>query len=232
MPLLLAAAMLSPLQANAATKNVMCLKTNTGKYIELCRVSMMVVVDDNGTFDILVKDGDGVRGVTSISFEKHASDIDLSQYTTNSDGTPYIDVSLPVWLQTSTGKNFKLSTVQALANVDGYLFEVVGSGINETGVRSVRFYRSNTAREYTEPTGIPVVKNGDVENLQLLTPVHTQLSLSGCGDAKTAIVYSMNGTQVAGAAVNDGQTTVYVADLPAGVYVVKVGKKALKFTKK
>jgi hypothetical protein len=42
----------------------------------------------------------------------------------------------------------------------------------------------------------------------------------------------MNGTQVAGAAVNDGQTTVYVADLPAGVYVVKVGKKALKFTKK
>ena len=42
----------------------------------------------------------------------------------------------------------------------------------------------------------------------------------------------MNGMQVAGAAVEGGHTTIAVGDLPAGVYVVKVGKKALKFTKK
>ncbi len=233
MPLLLLAAAWMPAQEIAAQKNVMCLKTNTNKYIECCRVSMIVVVDGGSTFDILTKDGDGAQGVSSISFEKHSSNIDLTKYGTGSDGLPYVDLTLPVWMQTSTGKNFKLANVSAIAEVDGRMFEVVPkSGANETGVRYVTFYRSKTEKEFQEEaTAIDAVKEGDVEQLQLLTPVRSQLSLSCCGDAKTAVVYSLNGTQVGGAEVVDGQTTVYVGDLPAGVYVVKVGKKALKFTK-
>ncbi len=232
MPLLLAAAMVgNPYQAHAQ-KNVMCLKTNTGKYIELCRVRFMAVVDGGATFDIIVKDGEGARGVSSVSFEKHASTIDLSQYSTSSDGTDYVDLNLPVWLRTSTGKDHKLSTVSALANIDGKIFEVLGSGFTESNVQYVTFYRSKTAYVPQEgATGIDAAKSGDTEQLQLLTPVHTQLSLSYCGDAKKAVLYSSSGKQVGGAAVNDGETTIYVGNLPAGVYIVKVGNKALKFTK-
>lgn len=233
MPLLLATALVgTPLQTHAQ-KNVMCLKTNTGKYIELCRVRFMTVVDGGNTFDIVVKDGEGARGVTSVSFEKHSSTIDLSQYSTNTDGTAYIDMTLPVWLGTSTGKDYKLSTVSALANVDGKEFEVIGSGFNEKGVKYVTFYRSKTANvPQAGATAIDPVREGDVEQLQLLTPVHSQLSLSCCGDAKTAILYSSSGKQVGGAAVNDGQTTIFVGNLPAGAYIVKVGNKSLKFIKK
>lgn len=237
MPLLLLAAAWMPAQEIAAQKNVMCLKTNTNKYIECCRVSMIVVVDGGSTFDILTKDGDGAQGVSSISFEKHSSNIDLSGYQGNSaDGSVYIDVSLPVWLQTDKGDNMKVNNVSMLANVDGSRFEVLAkSGTNLTDVRYVTFYRSKTAwnaQTNGGATAIDPVKQGDIEQLQLLTPVYTQLSLSGCGDAKTAVVYSLNGTQVGGAKVEGGCTNVNVADLPAGIYVVKVGKKALKFTKK
>ena len=57
----------------AFAKNVMCLKTNTGQYIEMARVSMMVVPDGGSTFEIVVKDGEGATNVESISFEKHES---------------------------------------------------------------------------------------------------------------------------------------------------------------
>ena len=236
MPLLLAAALTGcPLQGHAQ-KNVWCLKTNTGKYIELCRVSMMATIDGGSTFDILTKDGEGAEGVTSISFEKHQSNIDLSGYQGNSsDGSVYIDMNLPVWLQTDKGDNVKLKEVNMLANVDGRTYEVLTNGGNYSDVRSVIFYRSKTAwgaQNRGGATAIQPVKQGDEEQLQLLTPVRSQLSLSGCGDAKAAVVYSMNGMQVAGAAVEGGHTTIAVGDLPAGVYVVKVGKKALKFTKK
>ena len=236
MPLLLAAFAWAPMQEVSAQKNVMCLKTDKGQYIECCRVSMMATIDGGSTFDILVKDGDGAQGVSSISFEKHSSNIDLSGYQgSNPDGSTYIDVSLPVWLQTDKGDNVKMKDVSMLANVDGSLYEVMTSGQTYTGVRSVIFYRSKTAwnaQSTGGATAINPAKQGDVEQLQLLTPVHSLLSLSGCGDAKTAVVYSMNGMQVGGAAVEGGHTNIDVADLPAGVYVVKVGKKALKFTKK
>ena len=45
-------------------------------------------------------------------------------------------------------------------------------------------------------------------------------------------LYALDGKQVAAAAVANGVTTVYVGQLPAGVYVLRVGNKALKFTKK
>ena len=65
-----------------------------------------------------------------------------------------------------------------------------------------------------------------------MTPVHQQLSLSGCGNATSAQVYSLDGKMLAEAAAADGNTTIQVGHLPAGVYVVRVGHKALKFTKK
>ena len=214
-----------------AQKNVMCLKTNTGQYIEVVRISMMAVVDAGPAFDILVKDGQGATGVTSVSFEKHPSDIDFSKYKENSDGTPYIDGSKPSFLFTNTGKYFKVKDMPQLYAKDGSKkFDVVVGNVTESDVEAVYFYRGDEEALISGiKTPLPMLEE---EKLQLLTPVGYQLTLSGCGDAPRAIVYSMNGTQVGAAVVDHGVTTVNVADLPAGAYVVKVGKKALKFIKK
>ena len=64
-----------------------------------------------------------------------------------------------------------------------------------------------------------------------MTPISESMSISGCGNATKAVVYAMDGKQVAEAAVNGGNTTIYVGNLPAGVYVVNVGYKSLKFAK-
>jgi hypothetical protein len=69
-----------------AAKQVMCVKTNTGQYIEVARVSMMVVADGASTFEIVVKDGEGATGVESISFEKHESDIDCQSMAATAEG--------------------------------------------------------------------------------------------------------------------------------------------------
>ena len=209
----------------------MCLKTNSGQYIEVVRISMMAVVDDNGTFDILVKDGQGATGVKSVSFEKHQSDIDFSKYKENSDGTRYIDSSKPSFLFTNTGKYFKVKDMTELRAKDGSKkFDVVVGTVTESDVEAVYFYRGD---EEDLISGIkdplPILEE---EKLELLTPVGYQLTLSGCGDAPRAELYSMNGSKVGTAAVQHGVTTLNVAELPAGVYVVKVGKKALKFVKK
>ena len=225
-------AMLLACAGNVAAKDVMCLKTNTGQYIEVVRVSMLVIPDGGSTFEIVVRDGEGATGVESISFETHASDIDLSKYQGNSSGeSSTIDVSKPVWLITNTGKHFLVKDVSMLASVDSQgVYEVVTTSGNETGVTSVSFFRGP---EDELPTGIQTVKEmRNVESLQLVTPVSSQLSLSGCGDVSTAVVYAVDGNQVAEAPVSNGSTTVVVGHLKSGVYIVKVGNKALKFIKK
>lgn len=217
---------------NVAAKDVMCLKTNAGQYIEVVRVSMLVIPDGGNTFEIVVRDGEGATGVESVSFETHASDIDLSQYQgKSSDTSSTIDVSKPVWLITNTGKHFLVKDVNMLASIDSQgVYEVMTTNGNETGVTSVSFFRGPEAEM---PTGIQTVKEmRNVEALQLITPVSSQLSLSGCGDSDVATVYALDGKEMAEAPVANGSTTVVVSHLKSGVYIVKVGNKALKFIKK
>lgn len=223
---LLTAGLFFPNQT-ASAKEVMCLKTNTGQYIEVVRVSMLVIPDGGSTFEIVVRDGEGATGVESITFEKHESDIDLSKYQGGSSATDNIDMTKPVWLVTNTGKQFLVKDVKMLASIDTQgVFEVVTTEGNETGVTSVSFFRG-------ESTGIEKVKEiRNVEQLRLLTPVCSQLALSGCGETGSAVVFALDGKQMTEAPVNNGHTTIFVGNLKAGVYVVKVGNKALKFIKK
>ena len=223
---LLTAGLFLPSQT-ASAKEVMCLKTNTGQYIEVVRVSMLVIPDGGSTFEIVVRDGEGATGVESITFEKHESDIDLSKYQGGSSATDNIDMTKPVWLVTNTGKQFLVKDVKMLASIDTQgVFEVVTTEGNETGVTSVSFFRG-------ESTGIEKVKEiRNVEQLRLLTPVCSQLALSGCSETGSAVVFALDGKQMTEAPVNNGHTTIFVGNLKAGVYVVKVGNKALKFIKK
>lgn len=78
--------------SQAANQDVMCIKTNTGNYFPILRVSMMVVPDGASTFEIVLKEGEGKgeANVESISFEKQKMEFDYQKYTQNSDGTPYV----------------------------------------------------------------------------------------------------------------------------------------------
>lgn len=223
--------------AAASNQSVMCVKTNTGNYFPVVRVSMMVIPDGGSTFDILLKDGEGEAGVESISFEKHTESIDFSLYQTESDGTPYIDLTKPIYLYTNTGKFWLVKDLPVLNVEEGTsLIDITVGSSEEKGVSDVFFFRGTeeglneavkTATGIQNPATAPAA-----EKLTLQTPISEQMYVSGCGNASTAIVYALDGKQVAAAAVANGCTTVYVGQLPAGVYVLRVGNKAMKFTKK
>ncbi|MCR5469872.1 MAG: T9SS type A sorting domain-containing protein [Prevotella sp.] len=222
-------------QAAASKKNVMCVKTNTGHYFPVVRVSMMVVADGASTFEIVLKDGEGEANVESISFEKHEEMIDFELYRLNSDGTPYLDMMKPSWLITSTGKFFKtMDVTNMLAKEGSDRFDVVTTNGTEYDVAYVYFLRNTEdfVKEYIQ-TGIDQpLESPAVEKLQLMTPIREQMTLSGCGNATVAQVYSVDGKLQTEAAVLGGNTTIQVGHLPAGVYVVRVGNKSLKFSKK
>ncbi len=216
-----------------AAKQVMCVKTNTGQYIEVARVSMMVVADGASTFEIVVKDGEGATGVESISFEKHESDIDLSKYGGNSGGGDNIDMSKPVFLLTSTGKYYYMKDLPMMTAKDGSdRFDVTVGATTESDVQYVYFYRG-PVENIDVVSGIDSPKTTPAtERLTLRTPVSSELQISGCGTASCAVVYSANGQQMAESAVVNGATPIYVGHLTHGIYIVKVGNKSLKFIKK
>ena len=225
---LMAAGVACPSEAFAVEKNVMCVKTNTGQYFPVVRVSMMVVADGASTFEIVLKDGKGEAGVESVSFEKHLADIDFSKYQGGSNGEPYVDLTKKIYLMTSTGKYFLMKTLPTLEPQAGTsLLSVVAGQTTEKDVEYVYFFRGDE-----DQLGINAPLADRQENLVLMTPVSSELQVSGCGDAAQAWVYASNGQMVAQAPVSNGACTVSVAHLSAGTYIFKVGLKSLKFIKK
>ena len=218
----------------AVATEVMCLKTNAGQYIEVVRVSMMVIPDGGSTFDILVKDGEGAANVQSISFEKHESDINLSNYSGSSSGYGEApDYSKPFFLLTNTGKYFYMKDKPELIAKDGSdKFDVKVGNTTESDVAKIYFFRG-TEEEAAQTAGIDTPKAVFAEEkLTLLTPISSQMTISGCGAATEAVLYAADGRQVGKAPVSNGVTTVQVGHLTRGVYFVKVGNKSLKFMKK
>lgn len=225
---LAAVAMSCPLQTSAAVKDVMCVKTNTGEYYPVVRVSMMVVPDGGSTFEIVLKDGVGSTGVESISFEKHQEDVDFSKYTLDSNGNAPIDFTKKIYLMTSTGKYFTFATLPSLQAQEGTgLIDVVSGSTTEANVASVYFYRGD------DPEGAAGLTTPYAEErLQLLTPISQQLTISGCGEASVAVLYGLDGRMIGKAPVVEGVSSIQVGHLMAGTYIVKVGNKSLSFNKR
>lgn len=232
MSMLLAASVLCPTGASAAGKNVMCVKTNTGQYFPVVRVSMMVVPDGGSTFEIVLKDGVGEANVKSISFEKHNEDVDFNKYKEQTSGSTTIDSSKKIYLFTNTGKYLSLGKEKPqLESIDGSnMFNVVCSSITVPNVSDVYFIRTNDPDDVIASDIDEAVMAE--EKLTLMTPISSEMQISGCGEAAKAIVYDANGKMVGDAPVYNGVSTVSVAHLTKGVYIVKVGNKALKFMKK
>lgn len=222
-----------PNNASAAERNVnvWCVKTNTGNYYAIINVSMMVVADDGKSFEIVPKYGKGEAGVTNVSFEKHTVSVDFDLYIPKKGGAAIPNLNQYIYMITNTGKYFQFKTVPTLKPVAGTnKFDVVYSDVTEKNVSQIHFVRTDNIDNYMAGIDVPVMDQE--ESLQLMTPIEYQMQISGCGNATKAVVYSVSGNQVADAAVSNGCTTIQVGHLTPGVYVVKVGKKSLKFVKK
>lgn len=224
--LLLAAGLANPDPSFGAVKNVMCVKTNTGQYFPVVRVSMMVVPDGGDTFEIVLKDGQGEANVQSVSFEKHAEDVEFNDYRQDDD---YIDLTKKIYLITNTGKYFTLASMpQMVAKAGTELFDVEVGSTTETNVSSVYFYRGDKVEDMASLDDVFASE----EKLTLQTAISTEMQVSGCGDASVAYVFDVRGRIVAEAEVHDGVANVYVGELNASTYILRVGNKALKFVKK
>ena len=204
-----------------------CLITDQNDSIAMSRVQMLANVDADGKFEIVTRDGQGAVGVRNVRFARGLNENSGGFQPYQENPEPTEPLSGPLYLFTDKGDKQPLSNVSMLANIDqqGKFEVVLRSGDNLTGVQYVTF---NIGAEGTGIQQQTVVDN----MLRLLTPVHSVLKLSGCGDAQTAIVYDIKGSEVASAPVVSGTTTISVTHLPAATYIVKVGSKALKFIKK
>ena len=201
--------------------------TDQNDSIAMSRVQMLANVDADGKFEIVTRDGQGAVGVRNVRFARGLNENSGGFQPYQENPEPTEPLSGPLYLFTDKGDKQPLSNVSMLANIDqqGKFEVVLRSGDNLTGVQYVTF---NIGAEGTGIQQQTVVDN----MLRLLTPVHSELKLSGCGDAQTAIVYDIKGSEVASAPVVSGTTTISVTHLPAATYIVKVGSKALKFIKK
>lgn len=205
-----------------------CLITDKNDSIAMSRVQFLANIDQDDLFEVVTRDGEGAVSVKSVRFARGLSD-DSGGFVPYQEGGEEPEVLTgEFYMVTNNGEEQPMSNVAMLANVDDNgTFEVLlNDGGSMPGVKSVTFKRKS------EETGIeaPAVKQEEMM-LTLHTPVHFELKLSGCGTAKSAIVYSLKGVKMAEAPVSNGTATISVGHLLGGIYIVRVGNKALKFVK-
>ena len=130
-------------EAAAKLQNAIGVKTNTGNFFPVVRVSMMVVPDGGDTFEIVLKDGQGEAGVKSISFEKQQVEIDYTLYNEKKEEQPSVDYSKPFYVFTNTGKFWKMKDAQPVLTVqEGTSLMTVTAGSDvEKNVSEIRFFR-------------------------------------------------------------------------------------------
>ncbi len=208
-----------------------CLITDKNDSIAMSRVAFLAYVDQTGLFEVVTREGEGATDVKQVRFARglSAESGDFKPYQEGQEQPSSATGAL--WLQTDKGDSQPMSNVAMLANVDAKgRFEVVlQEGGSLMDVAYVTFFRdTETAIQQ------PKVETGEEKEpiLRLMTPVHFELKLSGCGDATNAVVYDMRGAKMASAPVANGTTTIAVGHLITGVYIVRVGNKTLKFFKK
>lgn len=80
---------------------------------------------------------------------------------------------------------------------------------------------------YDENSGVVAV-GPDGQADFAATFIADDLCVTGCEEGETLALYTMGGVQVASAVTSAGSQTVSLPHLPAGVYVVKCGDKAVK----
>ena len=79
------------LLAQNSNKQVWCMKTDKGQYIEMSRVQKLTDVDKQELFKVAVSQGKGASGVKSVTFEKHESIPEPVVVKGDADGNGHVD---------------------------------------------------------------------------------------------------------------------------------------------
>ena len=79
------------LLAQNSNKQVWCMKTDKGQYIEMSRVKKLTDVDKQELFKVAVSQGKGASGVKSVTFEKHESFPESVVVKGDADGNGHVD---------------------------------------------------------------------------------------------------------------------------------------------
>lgn len=136
--------------------------------------------------------------------------------------------STPEWalVEPVSGETVLMSSVGFLlaSDADDTFAVVCNDGRVISGARSVSFRQ-------VDPTGISAAAS--TEGARLTGGcVDGTLRLTGCAEGTQITVCDGGGRTVRSVTASDGGTTVDVSALPAGVYILRAGKAAVKFMKR
>jgi len=129
-------------------------------------------------------------------------------------------------VKTNTGASYDVENVGFFMSTDSSkLFSIVmKDGTTIDGVESVSF---------TNSTSSIVSASADGDNGLKFRQVSHSVVVSGLEANATVEVYGVNGTvAVPAVKATNGKATINVASLPAGTYILRSGRTAVKFLKK
>lgn len=124
------------------------------------------------------------------------------------------------------GNAFALDSVTCLlaSDTEDAFTIVLSNGSLQPGVTAATFVKQDL-------TGIQAVQSA-TQSPTLAIEAHSRLVLTGCAEGTPLRLHAIDGKLLRTATATGSATTVDVASLPAGVYIIKVGKASIKFSKK
>lgn len=127
-------------------------------------------------------------------------------------------------MQTNTGVSIKMTEVDyLLAADDANLFSVVMKNGNRVdGVSRVTFSDASAVTDIVADNGLSLFPN----------PVRNTLTLTGATIGSEVYILSLDGAVVKSVVVTENSTTIDVATLPQGMYLLKSAYSTVKFVKK
>lgn len=124
------------------------------------------------------------------------------------------------------GHAFALDSVTCLlaSDTEEAFTIVLNNGNLQTGVTEATFKKQDLSA-IQSATATPSAPT-------LALEARTRLVVSGCAEGTPLRLYNAGGQLLRSGQVSAGSSTVDVASLPAGVYIIKVGECSIKFHKK
>lgn len=124
------------------------------------------------------------------------------------------------------GNTFALDSVTCLlaSDTEEAFTIVLKNGSLQTGVTEASFKKQDLTA-ISSPTARKA-------QLPMAIVARTSLTLSGCAEGTAIRLYTTDGKLLRSTTAEASATTIDVASLTGGVYIIKVGDTAIKFTKK
>ena len=125
-----------------------------------------------------------------------------------------------------TGEAKELQQVSAIQFLPGQTLKCKlsnGESTELTGVRKISFENNNftAVEDVVSPSSVRVYPN----------PAADMLIIDGVDAKQEIAIYSINGTKVFSAPSKEGVNTIHVAELPNGVYLLRLADETFKLIK-